>query len=83
MTDFVHLHCHSEYSLLDGMSTPQEMAKTSSRNGQYASAITDHGTMGGVLKFQDACIKENVKVKLWLQKRGLTESVFAGLDDQS
>jgi DNA polymerase-3 subunit alpha len=61
MTDFVHLHCHSEYSLLDGMSTPQEMAKTSSRNGQYASAITDHGTMGGVLKFQDACVKEGVK----------------------
>jgi DNA polymerase-3 subunit alpha len=43
------------------MSTPQEMARTSSRNGQYASAITDHGTMGGVLKFQDACVKENVK----------------------
>lgn len=61
MTNFVHLHCHSEYSLLDGMSTPQEMARTSSRNGQYASAITDHGTMGGVLKFQDACVKENVK----------------------
>ena len=61
MTDFVHLHCHSEYSLLDGMSTPEEIARTSSRNGQYATAITDHGTMGGVLKFQDACDKQNVK----------------------
>ena len=61
MTDFVHLHCHSEYSLLDGMSTPTEIAKISSTNGQYAAAITDHGTMGGVLKFQDACNKQSVK----------------------
>ena len=59
--DFVHLHCHSEYSLLDGMSTPNEIANISSINGQYAAAITDHGTMGGVLKFQDACDKEGVK----------------------
>lgn len=58
--DFVHLHCHSEYSLLDGMSTPIDIAKTASTNGQYAAAITDHGTMGGVLKFQDACAKYNV-----------------------
>ena len=61
MTNFVHLHCHSEYSLLDGMSTPEEMARTTSRNGQFATAITDHGTMGGVLKFQDACDKQNVR----------------------
>ena len=61
MTNFVHLHCHSEYSLLDGMSTPQEIANISSINGQYAAAITDHGTMGGVLRFQDACDKEGVK----------------------
>jgi DNA polymerase-3 subunit alpha len=43
------------------MSTPDEIARTTSTNGQYASAITDHGTMGGVLKFQDACEKQNVK----------------------
>ena len=55
MVDFVHLHCHSEYSLLDGMSTPLDIARVASSNGQFAAAITDHGTMGGVLKFQDAC----------------------------
>ena len=59
--DFVHLHCHSEYSLLDGMSTPYEIANITSTNGQYAAAITDHGTMGGVLRFQDACKKNSVK----------------------
>lgn len=61
MTDFVHLHCHSEYSLLDGMSTPWDIANIASSNGQFAAAITDHGTMGGVLKFQDACDKANVR----------------------
>lgn len=55
MEDFVHLHCHSEYSLLDGMSTPQDIARMASTNGQFAAAITDHGTMGGVLKFQNQC----------------------------
>jgi DNA polymerase-3 subunit alpha len=61
MTDFVHLHCHSEYSLLDGMSTPLDIASVASTNGQFAAAITDHGTMGGVLKFQHACDKFGVR----------------------
>jgi DNA polymerase-3 subunit alpha len=61
MSNFVHLHCHSEYSLLDGMSTPEEIAKISSSNGQFAAAITDHGSMAGVLRFQEACKKYNVR----------------------
>jgi DNA polymerase-3 subunit alpha len=43
------------------MSTPYDIANVASNNGQYAVSITDHGTMGGVLKFQDACSKAGVK----------------------
>jgi len=57
----VHLHNHSEYSLLDGMTTPSEMASIVSSNGQIAAAITDHGTMSGVLNFQLAAKKEGIK----------------------
>lgn len=61
MTNFCHLHNHSEYSLLDGMSTPEEMAQIVSSNGQTAAAITDHGSMAGVLRFQEAAKKQGVK----------------------
>jgi DNA polymerase-3 subunit alpha len=43
------------------MSTPEDIARESSSHGQFAAAITDHGTMGGVLKFQHACDKYSVK----------------------
>ena len=43
------------------MSTPEDIARICSTNGQTAAAITDHGSMGGVLKFQNACEKYNVK----------------------
>ncbi len=61
MPQFTHLHNHSEYSLLDGMTTPEEMAQLASTNGQIASAITDHGTMGGFIRFQKACKAQDVK----------------------
>ncbi len=61
MPQFTHLHNHSEYSLLDGMTTPEEMAEITSTNGQIATAITDHGTMGGFIRFQKACKSQGVK----------------------
>jgi DNA polymerase-3 subunit alpha len=61
MSDFVHLHVHSEYSLLDGMSRPEEIAQIAKRNNQSACGITDHGTMAGTLQFQQACTKHGIK----------------------
>ena len=48
---FVHLHVHSEYSLLDGACRIDEMAAYAAELGQSALAITDHGVMYGAVAF--------------------------------
>ncbi len=57
---FAHLHVHSEYSLLDGMSRINEIPKHVKALGMDAVAITDHGAMFGVIDFYKACKKEGV-----------------------
>ena len=52
---FVHLHVHSEYSLLDGACRISEMAQYAKSQGQTALAITDHGVMYGAVAFYRAC----------------------------
>jgi DNA polymerase-3 subunit alpha len=47
--DFVHLHVHSEFSLLDGLSRIAEMTKRVAEQGMTALALTDHGSMYGVI----------------------------------
>ena len=54
MTDFVHLHVHTEYSLLDGASRIKELVLAAKENGQSALAITDHGVMYGAVDFYKA-----------------------------
>lgn len=49
--DFVHLHVHSEYSLLDGAARLKELVKTAAEMGMPALALTDHGVMYGVIDF--------------------------------
>lgn len=58
---FVHLHVHSEYSLLDGACRIKELAKRAKEMGQTALAITDHGVMYGAVDFYRACKKEGIK----------------------
>lgn len=54
MPDFVHLHVHSEYSLLDGACRIEGLVKRAKELGQSAVAITDHGVMYGVVEFYQA-----------------------------
>ncbi|GMO32293.1 MAG: DNA polymerase III subunit alpha [Termitinemataceae bacterium] len=56
MTDFVHLHVHTDYSLLDGAASAAQLVAKAHAMGQKHLAITDHGNMFGVLKFRDACL---------------------------
>ena len=61
MTDFVHLHLHSEYSLLDGACRISEIPAAVKKAGGKACAITDHGVMYGAVDFYRACKAENIK----------------------
>ena len=61
MAKFVHLHVHTEYSLLDGSGRIPELVSRAAQLGMPALAITDHGVMYGVVEFYKACLKQGIK----------------------
>ena len=77
MSEFCHLHCHSEYSLLDGMSRLKDMVKRANELNQPAIALTDHGVMFGAIEFYRAAKKEGIKpimgVEAYLAPRGMRD----------
>src|SRR5258708_40318300 len=58
---FVHLHVHTEFSLLDGLSKIDKLVHRAEELGMKSLAITDHGTMFGVMNFYNACTKAKIK----------------------
>mgnify|MGYP000983905203 CR=1 FL=1 len=72
---FVHLHCHSEYSLLDGFSNIKRMVKRAQELGMPALALTDHGTMHGTIEFFNQAVEQGVKpivgLEAYLAPRGM------------
>lgn len=63
MSSFVHIHVHSHYSILDGMSTISGLVDTAAKNGMNSIALTDHGNMFGVKEFFNYVKKKNANVK--------------------
>ncbi len=61
MTDFVHLHLHTEYSLLDGAVKLDELVRHCKEKGIDTVAVTDHGNMYASLKFAERCKKNGIK----------------------
>lgn len=58
---FVHLHVHSEYSLLDGACRLKELVKKAKEMGQKAVAVTDHGNMYAAVEFYNECKAQGIK----------------------
>lgn len=66
-SDFVHLHVHSEYSLLDSINKVEDLPKIAKEKGMSSLAITDHGSVGGNYKFFKECKKNEVKPILGME----------------
>jgi len=75
--DFVHLHLHTEFSLLDGAGHVGELVGEAERLGMKAMAITDHGNMFGAVNFHDACRARGVKPILGCEIYVATGSRFS------
>ncbi len=58
---FVHLHCHTEYSLLDGAIHARDLVEKAAKCGMPAVAITDHGNLYGAIEFYQAAQKEGIR----------------------
>jgi DNA polymerase-3 subunit alpha len=74
---FVHLHVHSEYSLLDGFSNIPKLVQRAKELDMPALALTDHGTMFGVIDFYNAATKAGIKpiigVEAYMAARGMND----------
>lgn len=73
MPKFVHLHNHSQYSLLDGLTKIPTLIKSVKDMGMDAVGLTDHGVMYGAIEFYKACLEEEIKpiigVEMYIAKR--------------
>ncbi|MFA6105732.1 MAG: DNA polymerase III subunit alpha [Patescibacteria group bacterium] len=61
MSDFIHLHTHSHYSLLDALPKIDELVKAAKSQNYSAVALTDHANLYGAIEFYEACVKEGIK----------------------
>jgi len=79
---FIHLHNHSDFSLLDGAQTCKEMAETVASLGHTHVALTDHGTMRGFYKFHHACKDVGVKPIFGFEAYMCKDRLRRGITDE-
>ena len=76
-SDYVHLHNHSHYSLLDGLSKIPAMLDQAKELGMEAMALTDHGTMSGLIEFYKEAAMRDIKpilgIETYVASRGHKE----------
>ncbi len=73
---FVHLHVHSEYSLLDGLGKIKPLAAKAKSLGMNSLALTDHGNLYGAIRFYNACREEGIKPIIGVEGYVATGSRF-------
>src|ERR1043166_3981466 len=77
--DFVHLHVHSEFSLLDGLSPVKRIVETVKRQGMRAVALTDHGNLYGAIDFYTYAKSQGIKpiigVETYVSPRGMSDKL--------
>ena len=61
MNSFTHLHVHTEYSIIDGISRIKDLVKSAKSKGMNALAVTDHGNMYGAIDLYTECLNEAIK----------------------
>jgi len=75
--EFVHLHVHSEYSLLDGANRIDDLVESCCKDGQPALALTDHGNMFGAIELYEKCraagIKPILGCEVYIAREGRTK----------
>ena len=77
MEDFVHLHVHTQYSILDGQASIQRLVDKAIKDGMRGMAVTDHGNMMGIKEFFNYVGKKNGgtngEIKAWKKRIALLE----------
>ncbi|MFA5587853.1 MAG: PHP domain-containing protein, partial [Mariniphaga sp.] len=77
MIPFTHLHVHSQYSILDGAASIDDLVNKAKSSSMNALALTDHGTMFGIKEFHEKCLKAKIKpiigCETYVAERSLSE----------
>lgn len=82
---FIHLHTHSHYSLLDGLSKVDQMVRRAKELGMPAIGLTDHGAMYGAIDFYQSCTKAGIKPIIGIEAYVANRTRFdkeAGIDNK-
>ncbi len=82
---FIHLHTHSHYSLLDGLSKIEDMVATAKKHGMNAIGLTDHGNMYGAIEFYKKCKAAGIKPIIGVEAyvtAGSRHDKRAGIDNE-